>query len=504
MIISEPTLLCSFQGINAYQVKDSEERLLTATGPRPLSISFVPTPSSSKNASSVNISVELAQKFYLQFEVSPALEFPVFPTTRIYHKAPRSYLVPRLDPAQESGSFTRIEFPESAKEKETLEDINTFETILTQYSIILEPASDQIFVQAPMAPYNPSTYKSKEKSSPAHSGSDGKLFLIDETNGSVIGELGGGSKVVEDGHIRNNVADAVEITLPSNTSGKIRVTPASQSYLEMAKHPAYQNSTLVSGASTASQIIVNTSGYVCKALQSQADSFVQKSKPNAKPLTFEPTTHARIRKICNLTDGAASLSAKTVGQVQRYAQNFGASVANNDKIRAKRGIGPDGKLIENYKPGIFSKGMLAFSTVADGIDQAGRNFLSGTTTAATTVVNHKYGPEAGEITKNLGTGIRNVGLIYIDATGVTRKAVIKSVVKGMVVGKMPGGTNIIANGDGSYQLNNSSTSKQPPVRLSGGSLMNQKNDLNRSSTVTEKHVDNPPAYAQVKTGDYMK
>ncbi|TKA65609.1 hypothetical protein B0A55_09901, partial [Friedmanniomyces simplex] len=40
----------------------------------------------------------------------------------------------------------------------------------------------------------------------------------------------------------------------------------------------------------------------------------------------------------------------------------------------------------------------------------------------------------------------NVGLVYIDVTGVSRRAVIKSVAKGMVVGKVRGGGEVVVGG----------------------------------------------------------
>lgn len=147
------------------------------------------------------------------------------------------------------------------------------------------------------------------------------------------------------------------------------------------------------------------------------------------------------------SEGAVGLSAKTVGQVSKYAQNIGATLAKRGASqRAKNGIGPDGQPLPDYKPGLLNKSMMAFSTIADGIDQAGRNLLAGTSTAATTVVSHKYGAEAGEISKSIGGGLKNVGLVYIDAAGVSRKAIIKSVGKGMVVGKMRGGGDLVVGG----------------------------------------------------------
>ena len=48
---------------------------------------------------------------------------------------------------------------------------------------------------------------------------------------------------------------------------------------------------------------------------------------------------------------------------------------------------------------------------------------------------------------------KNVGLVYIDVTGVSRRAILKSVAKGMVVGKVKGGGEIIvgATDNGGYE-----------------------------------------------------
>lgn len=211
-------------------------------------------------------------------------------------------------------------------------------------------------------------------------------------------------------------------------------------------HPAYKNSRMVSKAAAASRLIVTASTMVTSTLQNQSESFTKKTQPNAKPMTFTPTTHTRVRKINTFTGSAAGLSAKTVGQVSKFAQNFGANLTKKNDERYKKGLGKDGKPLPEYKPGLLNKSLMAFSTIADGIDQAGRGLLAGTSDAATRVVGHKYGAEAGDITRSLGGGVKNVGLVYIDATGVSRRAIIKSVAKGMVVGKVRGGGDLVVGG----------------------------------------------------------
>ena len=214
-------------------------------------------------------------------------------------------------------------------------------------------------------------------------------------------------------------------------------------------HPAYQSSFLVSNASAASRLIITGSDMLSKLLQNQADSFTKKVQPNAKPLTFKPATREHIRRISAFTGGAATLSAKTVGQITKVAQNWGASLGGHGKGKdgsTHKGFDKDGKPIPTYKPGLLNKSMMAFSTVMDGVEQAGRNLLASTSDAATTVVGHKWGAEAGDVTKSLGGGVKNVGLVYIDVTGVSRRAILKSVAKGMVVGKTSTGDNIIVGG----------------------------------------------------------
>lgn len=206
-------------------------------------------------------------------------------------------------------------------------------------------------------------------------------------------------------------------------------------------HPVYKDSKLVNQAASASRLIVMTSAQISNMMQSGADNFTSRTKPVAQPLTFTPTTHDRVRKINALTQGAAGLSAKTVGQVSKYAQNIGAAM-----VRHGHGRDKDGKVREGYKPGILNKSMIAFSTVADGIDQGARNLLTSGSTAATTVVGHRYGDDAREVTRQLAGGVKNVGLVYVDASGVSRKAVVKSVAKGMVLGRVKGGGEVVVGG----------------------------------------------------------
>ena len=272
--------------------------------------------------------------------------------------------------------------------------------------------------------------------------------LIDEENGSVVGELSGGYDLGE-ANIKPGSKNPVEIQLPGEGQGnKIQVSNVSEEYLAMSRHPAYQKSTIVQTSAKASRLIVTGSTSLANALTSGANNYTTKNAPNPKPMTFSPATQERLRQLHSFTTSAAGMSAKTVGAVNKHAQNFAARMTGHGDKNHK-GVDKDGRPLENYKPGILNKSMIAFSTIADGIDAAGRQLLTTGTTAATSVVGHKYGPEAGEATAKIGGGVKNVGLVYIDVAGVSRKALIKSVAKGVVVGRMPNGQQlIVGTGDG--------------------------------------------------------
>lgn len=277
-------------------------------------------------------------------------------------------------------------------------------------------------------PYNPSSYVDEKSTG-------GRVVLIDEENGAEVGQVGG-SQVNTQGIVAGS-KDPVEIILPEDGNGPVTVRPAD--YLRDASHPAYASSTLVQTAATASRLIITTSAYLSNAMISGSKNFTQKTKPAATPLTFQPSTHQRFQQFHNLSAGAAKLSSATIGRVSHLAQNAGAKIAGKDDPN-RRGV--------PSKPGILNKSLIAFSTVADGIDYATKSLLSSGSTAATTMVHHRYGAEAGQVAHTVTGSFKNVGLVYIDATGVSRRAVVKGVAKGMVVGRVRGGGEVIVS-DGS-------------------------------------------------------
>ncbi|KAL3469655.1 senescence-associated protein-domain-containing protein [Aspergillus californicus] len=457
---NDPRLLYSINNVLAFHLQDGEESSLTPSGPQTLSLLMVPTTASKPQEENLTPYAPpqdspSEEDFYLHLHLPPELDLALPATTQIFHQPPYSYLIPRWDLGPEAGAFIRIQFPGigSGPNKVAQEDIDTFETILAQCTAFLERTD----VSKNNKSYNPASFAPGEGyvSSPDAFGPSGKvdqhgrIVLVDEENGSVVGEMEG-YDVVERPDVKPGSKRPVEIELPTEGEGnRVSVSNVSEEYLSTSRHPAYKDSSLVQSSASASRLIVTGSTFLSNALISGADAFTKRVKANPKPATFSDTTHTRVRKIGTFSNGAADISSKTVGQVGKYAQNFGASLAGRSKDNGKaRGSG-NPRIPAYGKPGMLNKSMIAFSTLADGIEQGARNVLLSGSSAASTMIGHRYGSEAGTVASNLTGGIKNVGLVYIDASGVSRKAVLKSVAKGMVVGHMKDGKQVVVgSGDG--------------------------------------------------------
>lgn len=193
---------------------------------------MVPTSSAFADTSALDPQSGPAEEdFYLHLHLPPELDLPLPATTQIYHQPPTSYLIPRWDLGPDSGAFTRIEFPALGSRQGVQEDVDTFETILAQCTAFLERApppahkggkksekSEKSGGTSPksgisrskaapaedLPPYNPGNFKPGEAYAKGSQSAvqGGQIVLVDEEDGSVIGELGEGFNVIESASLK--------------------------------------------------------------------------------------------------------------------------------------------------------------------------------------------------------------------------------------------------------------------------------------------------------------
>lgn len=197
---NDPRLLYSVPNILAYHIQHGKESPTSASGPQTLSLLMVPTSSPFADLSNTEPqSAAPEEDFYLHLHLPPELDLSLPATTQIYHQPPHSYLIPRWDLGPESGAFTRIEFPKigTGPGRVLQEDIDTFETILAQCTAFLERA--HVPSAKEHGAYNPADFAPGEGyvGSGLAGSTPGQIVLVDEENGSVVGELSQGFNVVE-------------------------------------------------------------------------------------------------------------------------------------------------------------------------------------------------------------------------------------------------------------------------------------------------------------------
>lgn len=227
--LQDPKLLYAINGVSAYHIANGHEESLSPAGPQTLSLLMVPTSSPFADQSVDPQSGTPEEDFYLHLHLPPDLDLPLPATTQIYHQPPSSYLIPRWDLGRDSGAFTRIEFPTVGSRKSVQEDIDTFETILAQCTAFLERAppprmsngkrSDRVSRKGTHSPSASRTKPAKQEELPAYNPADfkpgeayvkgshssragGQIVLVDEEDGSVIGELADGFEIVEDSTLK--------------------------------------------------------------------------------------------------------------------------------------------------------------------------------------------------------------------------------------------------------------------------------------------------------------
>lgn len=202
----DPRLLYSVNNIRAFHIQDGDEQDLTPSGTQTLSLLMVPTNTGSAGPGTETPEDSIEDDFYLHLYLPPELDLAIPATTQIFHQPPNSYLIPRWDMGPDAGAFIRIEFPSigSGPSNVSQDDVDTFESILAQCTAFLErapPPKAQDY-----AAYNPADYAPGEgyvgSSDNKNAESHGRIVLVDEEDGSVVGELGDGYNVVEDGDVK--------------------------------------------------------------------------------------------------------------------------------------------------------------------------------------------------------------------------------------------------------------------------------------------------------------
>ncbi|KAM0755437.1 hypothetical protein T439DRAFT_320125 [Meredithblackwellia eburnea MCA 4105] len=277
-----------------------------------------------------------------------------------------------------------------------------------------------------------------------------KLVLVDETTGVVIGELATGDlSIAEDPHLAlegqgsEHEKEPVVVDLDGvspyseghkSPQGLVTIQPVSA--WRPLDNPT--NSRLIDWADYVSRGVIVGAETISKGLNMGAESIVTRSNPTETPLVFSPTTKSAVERGHKITSGAVKISAKTVGLIGDFAAHLGDFVGKKTGIQST----PSGKPPKGIR-GVINRSLIAFNAVVDAAQIGGTQLLDAGASSSTAVLGHRYGPEAAQLSNQVGGSVKHVALVYIDARGVTRKALLKSVGKHAIRARMADGRQIV-------------------------------------------------------------
>ncbi|ORY80230.1 senescence-associated protein-domain-containing protein [Leucosporidium creatinivorum] len=360
-------------------------------------------------------------------DAEPLFELPVPSTSRIVTIPPSSYLIPNTSAGfeNEDAGFIKVILPSNV-DVETHESFQSILWNLTTFSTGAAPS-----LGAPPPAYADQDLRSK-------------LVLVDD-HGEVLGSLSSNLAVSEDPSLSAegqgvHEKEPVVIEASSSTS-HFDFTARPLSAFTPTPNPS--NSTIINAADFLSRGIVVGAEVLGRGMEAGADKWVKSRPATEKPMVFSPSTSKHVATGNHYTGKAVVVSGKAAAMIGSLAQTAG------DKIGKGLGIqsNPSGKPPTGIK-GFVNKSLVAVNVVFDSFETGGKQLLASGSKSTTQVVGHSYGAEAAAVSSKVGGSVQHVALVYIDARGVGRKALLKSVGKAALRAKMADGREVILSDEG--------------------------------------------------------
>ncbi|KAG8887633.1 hypothetical protein FRB99_004224, partial [Tulasnella sp. 403] len=298
----------------------------------------------------------------------------------------------------------------------------------------------------------------------------GRLVLVDEDDGEVVGTLGEQFSIKEAQNVAENDKAPVIIDIPEEGQHTIYV---------QSINPEEQDFILKS-AQFVSRGLIFATDMIGKGMGIAADYYVKNTTPNAEPMVFSETSKDKMRRIHNISGKAVQVSAKTTGLihglVDRAVEKLGGVPASYQTKRGQRSeayfgqaqgrmtpppLPPRGSSkgdlprsrpispapgsstgagqpppLPPRKPRMLNRLLISTDLLLTTLENSAQSLVGHTTDNLSSALGHKYGPEMGSAVKQMGDSVKNVGVVYIDVRGVGRRALIRRAGKRMIRGKM--------------------------------------------------------------------
>ncbi|CUA71921.1 hypothetical protein RSOLAG22IIIB_09926 [Rhizoctonia solani] len=342
-------------------------------------------------------------------------------------------------PAEDGGNVT-VTVPTPMTDAAT-EDLESLEVLLSQYGVLQETGPGA--------------------STPGDKGpgdKKGRLMLVDEDNGAMLGTLGEQFHIREDPGLisKGHEKDPVVVEIPERGEQVYvhNISPDEQDWL-------------LRSAGYISRGIMYATDLATKGMAAAAQRYVSNSSPTTQPIVFSETTNNNMRRVHNISGQAVKVTAKTTGMIHKMIDMGIDRVAGTGKNKQVDRSAPGAPSPPPRPPRLLNRILISTDLLLTTLEQSATQLVSHGTDAASKVAGHRYGPEAGAHTRHFGETVRNVGVVYVDARGVGRRALIKRAGKRMIKGRLGSGKEVVLGDEqtagGVGQLHVAVVDNSPPL-----------------------------------------
>ncbi|WVW84011.1 hypothetical protein I302_106037 [Kwoniella bestiolae CBS 10118] len=241
--------------------------------------------------------------FWLVIKVGPTFEMPIVPNQPMIPSRDKDglvYTVPSPHIPNASVSFV-IHLPSSQAD---LEDLDSFEVLLKQYGCLAKESTALNGLAPPALSSSGGEMLAPEEMR-------GRIVLINEDNGQVVGELEQTFDVEEDKRLMSEDKNKpVMLDFGYQREGddilKVKVKTVPEEDLD---------DWLLRGAHKVSQGILSFGSWSSRQMISGADMYIRNSTPRPEPVKFSPQTKQNIVKVHNGSIKAATVTKTTIGKI---------------------------------------------------------------------------------------------------------------------------------------------------------------------------------------------
>jgi hypothetical protein len=249
-------------------------------------------------------------------------------------------------------------------------------------------------------------------------------------DGNIVGYMENENPVVE--NLPSSLApDAVVVFDQSNS----QINTISQTNSKTVKLGRTLEAGIVAGA-----------GMIGSGIKAGANFFVKNTAGSTSATPVSPQTTERVQQlqkvsgqVAVVTKGAAKVVKDVAGAIGgKLAQAMGQGTNGDSKSKMW-------KLARNTS--------LAVDAIGNGLEKALVTLVDDSKTATSNIVGHKYGVEAKHVADSALNIVQNATLIYIDVSGVSRKAIVKGIGQGALKYRMKDGSKVsISNNNKTMEL----------------------------------------------------